>query len=252
MALLELKKISKSFDLNEGFWKGSLRSIFALKDIDLSVEEFQTLGIVGESGSGKTTLAKIMLRLIVPTSGEVYFDPGLLPYFRRDAQIIFQNPYNSLNPKMKIIEAVAEPMLIHRIAARREIPGRVAELLKTCGLEEDSLNRYPHEFSGGQRQRIAIARALASRPKFLILDEPVSSLDLTIQAKLTDLFLELKDRFKLTYVFISHNLALIKKTCDMVAVLRGGLLVEKGEARQVLQDPRHPYTRELVEAAREA
>jgi len=248
--LVELKDIRKYFPIERGAFKQELGLVKALDGVSFNLQEFKSLGVVGESGSGKTTLAKIILKLIPATSGEVAFDEKRITNFRKDVQIIFQNPYNSLNPKMRIIDIVSEPLLIHHIVAAKRRATRAVELLKMAGLDGSSLDRYPKEFSGGQRQRICIARALASEPKLLILDEPISSLDLTIQAKLLDLFAQLKERFKLTYIFISHNLAVIKHIADTVIVMREGKIVEQAQASDLFANPLAPYTRLLLESAR--
>lgn len=178
--ILEVKDIRKYFTVERGMFRKDSGLVKALDGVTFSVPEFQTMGIVGESGSGKTTLAKIILKLIAPTSGELLFNAEKIKNFRKDVQIIFQNPYNSLNSKMRVVEIISEPLVIHRIVDKREIGGKAAELLKMVGLDDTALKRYPREFSGGQRQRICIARALAAEPRFLVLDEPISSLDLTI------------------------------------------------------------------------
>lgn len=247
--ILELRNISKEFLAEKGFL-GKAPKVCALDNVDLRVDELETLGVVGESGSGKTTLAKIILRLILPTSGEIVFNQELIRDFRKDVQIIFQNPYSSLNPKMRIKDALAEPLLIHRVVTRGFLKTKAAELLKLVGLGEDALDRLPIEFSGGQRQRICIARALASGPKFIVLDEPISSLDLTVQAQMLDLFLGLKEKFKLTYIFISHNLAVIKHLADKIIVMQRGRIVEQGKAEYIFTSPAQSYTRMLLEAAR--
>jgi len=250
MSILELKNINKLFEVRHAFSGERLHNVLALQDINLKVEAFKTLGVVGESGSGKTTLAKVMLKLLMPNSGEIVYDTAVIGSLRKDCQIIFQNPYNSLNPKMRIIDAIAEPLVIHRIVKRRKLKDRVVELLDLTGLAQDALYRFPHEFSGGERQRICIARALACEAKFLVLDEPISSLDLTIQARLIDLFLELKERFRLTYVFISHNLAVVKRVADSLVVMRSGSIVEQGACSDIISRPQHSYTQGLIEAAK--
>ena len=248
--ILEVKNITKDFTVERGFFKQETGSLRALDNVSFIVEEFSAQAIVGESGSGKTTLAKIILNLVPATSGEVIFNKNMISNFRKDVQIIFQNPYNSLNPKMRIADILIEPLLIHKIVGREFLRGRAIELLRMVGLEENSLNRVPIEFSGGQRQRICIARALASEPKFVILDEPISSLDLTIQAAMLDLFLELKEKFRLTYIFISHNLAVVKHIADRVAVMQNGQVVEEGTCKEIFSKPLNRYTEILLEAAR--
>ncbi len=248
--ILEAKDISKEFNLEKGLFKSGQGKILVLDKVSFSLEEFTTLGLVGESGSGKTTLAKILLGLIPASSGEIIFNQKFINNFRKDTQIIFQNPYNSLDPKMRIKDALAEPLVIHKICPRESLRSRVIDLLKTVGLDENCLDRYPAQFSGGQRQRICIARAIACEPKLLVLDEPISSLDLTIQVKLLDLFLELKCKFKLTYIFISHNLSVIKYLSDRVIVMRRGQVVESAKAEDLFAKPTDAYTRQLLDAAR--
>ncbi len=248
--ILEVKNISKEFKIEKGMFKAEAGRTLALDKVSFVLDEFTTLGIVGESGSGKTTLAKILLGLVPASSGEIVFNDRFIKDFRKDVQIIFQNPYNSLDPKMRIKDALYEPLAIHNILPRQSFRLKAAELLKTVGLDESALERYPAQFSGGQRQRICIARAIACEPKLLVLDEPISSLDLTIQAKLLDLFSELKSRLNLTYIFISHNLAVIKYLADKVMVMRNGKVVEFASAAQLFNAPSQEYTRELLTAAK--
>jgi ABC-type oligopeptide transport system ATPase subunit len=248
--ILEVKNISKHFILERGIFKQEAGVVTALDNVSFSVDEFTSLGIVGESGSGKTTLAKIILKLIPATSGQVIFDTNKITNFRKDVQIIFQNPYNSLNPKMRIKDIISEPLIIHKIVPAQQIKDRVLELLMMVGIDETALSRFPIEFSGGQRQRICIARALACAPKFIVLDEPISSLDLTIQAQMLDLFLQLKESFNLTYIFISHNLAIIKHIADSIIVMQNGRIVEQGMKNDIFFHPVEPYTKLLLEAAR--
>lgn len=248
--ILEVKNITKQFIIERGIFKKESGCLTALNNISFKLDEFKTLGIVGESGSGKTTLAKIILKLIIPASGEIIYDEKQIINFRKDTQIIFQNPYNSLNPKMRISDIISEPLLIHKIVPRPRVKARVIELLRMVNLDESILRRLPIEFSGGQRQRICIARALASEPKFIVLDEPISSLDLTIQVQMLDLFQELKTKLKLTYIFISHNLAVIKKIADDVIVMKDGIIVEQAECAKLFLNPRDSYTRFLLAAAK--
>lgn len=248
--LLKVQSIHKHFKVERGFFKQETGILKALHDINLEVEEFDTLGLIGESGSGKTTLAKIILNLIPPTSGEIIFNTDKIKNFRKDVQIIFQNPYNSLNPKMRVKDIITEPALIHKLSSRKSLLDKAIILLKMVGLDESALNRFPSEFSGGQRQRICIARALACEPKFLILDEPISSLDLTIQAQMLDLFIRLKEELKLTYIFISHNLAVIKHIADSVIVMKEGRIVEYGSIESIFSQPKNAYTQLLLESAR--
>ncbi|MCK9594224.1 MAG: ATP-binding cassette domain-containing protein [Candidatus Omnitrophica bacterium] len=247
--ILELKNVTKSFPGQQGLISRPGRVFNALDNVSFKVDEFTTLGIVGESGSGKTTLAKIILDLIPLTSGEVIFNRELIGDFRKDVQIIFQNPYNSLDPKMRIKEMLFEPLSIHKIAHGSARLKKAIELLQMVEMDETALNRYPAEFSGGQRQMICIARALASEPRLLVLDEPVSSLDLTIQARILELLARLKQKFRLTYIFISHNLGVVKYMADSVAVMREGKVVELAKAGDIFSSPGQDYTKRLLEAA---
>jgi ABC-type microcin C transport system duplicated ATPase subunit YejF len=248
--ILEARDISKEFKVERGMFKAESGRTLALDKVSFTLEEFITLGIVGESGSGKTTLAKILLGLVPASSGQVDFNDKYIKNFRKDVQIIFQNPYNSLDPKMRIKDALYEPLVIHNICSRQALRDKAGELLKTVGLDQAALERYPAQFSGGQRQRICIARAIACEPRLLVLDEPISSLDLTIQAKLLDLFIELKNKFNLTYIFISHNLSVIRYLSDKVMVMRQGRVVEEGSVGSIFSSPRQDYTRQLLEAAK--
>ncbi len=250
MSILTVDSVTKYFPIERGIFRKETGVVRALEGVSFSVREFETLGIVGESGSGKTTLAKIILKLIRPTGGEVVFDTKKIVHFRKDVQIIFQNPYNSLDPRMRVADIVGEPLLIHGLAQKKHIRARVAQLLQDVEMDETSLDRYPSAFSGGQRQRICIARVLACEPRLIVLDEPISSLDLTIQSKLLELFLTLKEKFKFTYIFISHNLAVIKHISDSLIVMRGGRIEERGKTDDILDNPGSPYTRLLLEAAR--
>jgi ABC-type oligopeptide transport system ATPase subunit len=248
--ILEVKDISKSFAIERGMFKSYSGKLKALNGVGFSLSEFDTLGLVGESGSGKTTLAKIILGLISADSGQVIFNPEIISNFHKDVAIIFQNPYNSLNPKMKVVDIISEPLWIHRIVKRKKIKEEVIRLLELVSLTKDMLTRYPKEFSGGQRQRIAIARALASQPKLLILDEPISSLDLTIQAQMLNLFNELKAKLSLTYIFISHNLTVVKHIADHVIVMKDGAIVENASVSEIFEHPAHPYTQALLSVAK--
>ncbi len=247
--ILEVKNISKNFSVSAN--QASLKkfNVAALDKISFQVDANDSLAIVGESGSGKTTLAKIILKLINASSGEIIYG-NEISNLRKDMQIIFQNPYNSLNPKMRIGDILKEPLIIHKLMDKSAQTKRVYELLKIVGLEENILDRFPAEFSGGQRQRICIARALAVEPKVLILDEPISSLDLTIQAKILDLLKDLKQKFSLTYIFITHNLAVVKYLCNRVLVLKKGQIVEQGLVSEVLTNPTQEYTKNLLQSAK--
>jgi oligopeptide/dipeptide ABC transporter ATP-binding protein len=228
----------------------------AVDDVSFSIQGGETFGLVGESGCGKTTAGRAVLRLIEPDSGEIRFDDiDLLKLSsedlrrrRRDMQIIFQDPYASLNPRMRIRKIVGEPFAIHGMLRGTERDDRVAELLRVVGLDSEAMNRYPHQFSGGQRQRIGIARALALKPKFIVADEPVSALDVSIQAQITDLLSELQLKFGLAYLFISHSIPVVEQLSKRVGVMYLGKLVEVGTAEQICWTPRHPYTQALISA----
>jgi peptide/nickel transport system ATP-binding protein len=227
--------------------------------VSLTIRRGETLGLVGESGSGKSTVARMILRLIEPTSGSIAFDgidllaqnSGRLRALRPRMQIVFQDPYAALNPRMRVRQIVAEPFAIHGGYGREEVRARVEELMVQVGLKPDVLERYPHEFSGGQRQRINIARALALKPEFLVLDEPVSALDVSVGAQVVNLLRELQQTHGLTYLFISHSMPLVRYLCDRVAVMQRGRLVEVGEALQVCEQPREAYTQQLIAATPE-
>jgi ABC-type oligopeptide transport system ATPase subunit len=255
MPLLEVRHLVKHFTRNQGlFSKPS--TVKAVDDVSFAIEEGETFGLVGESGSGKSTTGRCILRLVEPNSGEVVFRGENILAFprermrlaRRDLQIVFQDPYSSLNPRMRVADIVEEPLVIHRLGSREERRARVAELFDLVGLERDHLRRYPHEFSGGQRQRIGIARALALNPALIIADEAVSALDVSIQAQVVRLLLDLQVRLKLTYLFIAHDLRLVEHICSRVAVMYLGRIVELGETRAIFANPTHPYTRALLSA----
>jgi peptide/nickel transport system ATP-binding protein len=263
MALVEVRHLSKTFPLGESVFGGGARGeVRAVDDVSLDIAGGETLGLVGESGSGKSTLGRLILRLIEPTSGSVRFQErdvlaargGELRRLRRDMQIIFQDPFGSLDPRMTVKQAVTEPLLVHRDgngssrAARRQ---QAAELMRAVGLDESALARYPHEFSGGQRQRIGIARALALRPKFIVADEPVSALDVSVGAQIVNLLAQLQRDFGLTYLFISHAMPVVRYLATRIAVMHRGRIVELGETDQITTAPRHEYTRSLLEATPE-
>ena len=255
MPLLEVRHLSKEFSRKKGLF-GKAAALRAVDDVSFSIEKGETFGLVGESGSGKTTTGRCILRLIEPTSGEVLFDGrdvlklsrGDLRRARRDMQIVFQDPYSSLNPRMRVSDIVEEPLIIHELGSKTERRERVRQLFGLVGLNPDHLQRYPHEFSGGQRQRIGLARALALNPSLIIADEPVSALDVSVQAQVVNLLMELQDRLKLTYLFIAHDLRLVEHICSRVAVMFLGRIVEMGETAKLFAAPQHPYTKALLSA----
>ncbi len=234
--------------------------IRAVDDVSLDIHAGETLGLVGESGSGKSTLGRLLLRLIEPTSGSIRFEnrdllaasPREMRHLRRDMQIIFQDPFASLDPRFRVEDIIAEPLLIHeKRISKAAIRLRVVELLRAVGLDESILQRFPHEFSGGQRQRIGIARALALRPKFIVADEPVSALDVSVGAQIVNLLAQLQREFGLTYLFISHSMPVVRYLSTRIAVMYRGKIVEVGETTQITEHPKHPYTRSLLEATPE-
>ena len=256
MSILEVKNVSKHFPIKRGFLRKSTETVQAVRNVSFHIGYGESYGVVGESGSGKTTLARVVLRLIDPTEGDILFedanlaklDPETLRQLRRDMQMIFQDPHSSLNPRKKILQSVGEPLVIHERLGGRILSQRVRELLEVVGLKKEHMYRFPHELSGGQKQRVGIARALALNPKMLILDEPTSALDVSVQA-LTLNFLEtLQEKFSLTYMFISHNLAVIRYVCARVAVMYLGRIVEEGTVDELFDAPAHPYTKSLLSA----
>ena len=255
MPILEVNHLTKQFARKRG-WLTRRAIVHAVDDVSFSIEEGETFGLVGESGSGKTTTGRCILRLIEPTSGEVRFKGEDVLAFsrsrmreaRRDMQIVFQDPYSSLNPRMRVGTIVEEPLVIHRVGSRAEREARIAELFALVGLDPAWRTRYPHEFSGGQRQRIGLARALALNPSFIIADEPVSALDVSVQAQVVNLLLDLQERLKLTYLFIAHDLRLVRHICKRVAVMYRGRIVELASAEDIFTSPRHPYTQALLSA----
>jgi peptide/nickel transport system ATP-binding protein len=256
MNLVEIRDLKKHFPVGDGLFSRNKDAVKAVDGVNLTVEEGETLGIVGESGCGKSTLGRTILRLIEPTSGEVHFagknllalSPRGLREMRRQMQIIFQDPYASLNPRMRVGDIVGEGLEIHKLAKGKAKRQRVIELLHQVGLREDHYPRYPHEFSGGQRQRIGIARALAVSPKFIVADEPVSSLDVSIQAQIINLLQELQEKMHLTYFFISHDLRVVEHISHRVAIMYLGKIVEIAPSEAIYQNPKHPYTRALLSA----
>ena len=255
MPLVEVRHLVKEFSRRHGFLRAPT-VVRAVDDVSFSIEQGEIFGLVGESGSGKTTTGRCLLRLIEPTSGAVVFrgtdvlslSPQALRQARRDMQIVFQDPYSSLNPRMRVGEIVEEPLVIHDLGTPKERRERVAELFSLVGLEPDHMRRYPHAFSGGQRQRIGIARALALHPALIVADEAVSALDVSIQAQIIRLLVELRERLALTYLFIAHDLRLVRDICSSVAVMYRGRIVEMGPTSAVYTSPTHPYTRALLGA----
>ena len=260
MALIEVRNLSKIYSRGEselGGKTGRANEVRAVDDVSLDLHAGETLGLVGESGSGKSTLGRLMLRLIEPTSGSVRFEGrdllaahgNEMRRLRRDMQIIFQDPFASLDPRFRVAEIIAEPLIIHtNRKARGEIRPRVVELLRAVGLDESILQRFPHEFSGGQRQRIGIARALALHPKFIVADEPVSALDVSVGAQIVNLLAQLQRDFGLTYLFISHSMPVVRYLSTRIAVMHSGKIVEVGSTEQITERPAHAYTRSLLEA----
>jgi ABC-type oligopeptide transport system ATPase subunit len=270
MPLLEVRNLTKVFPHGETPFGGKSRGeVRAVDDVSLDIHAGETLGLVGESGSGKSTLGRLILRLIEPTSGTVRFEGrdllaagrGEMRRLRRDLQIIFQDPFASLDPRFRVEDIIAEPLVIHGRSIHRnaggdrrtklDIRGQVGELLRAVGLDESARLRYPHEFSGGQRQRIGIARALALRPKFMVCDEPVSALDVSVGAQIVNLLAQLQRDFGLTYLFISHSMPVVRYLSNRIAVMYRGKIVEVGDTAQITERPAHAYTRSLLEATPE-
>lgn len=257
MALLEVQNLKTWFPVLGGIFRRHVSDVKAVDDVSFAIEEGTTVGLVGESGSGKTTVGRTILKLVPPTSGSVVFDgrsilemaESQFRPLRREMQMIFQDPFGSLNPRMSILSIISEPLQIHfpnlNAAERRE---RVAELLRHVGLEPAMMGRFPHEFSGGQRQRIGIARALAVKPRFIVCDEPVSALDVSVQAQIVNLLQDLQEELGLTYLFIAHDLAVVEHISDHVLVMYRGKIVESASAEAIYQDPQHDYTKRLLAA----
>ena len=260
MPLLEVKNLKKYFPVEKGFWRKTVGYVKAVDKVNLYINEGETLGVVGESGCGKTTLGRCILRAIEPTEGSILFrlngdmiditklDRESLRATRRYTQMIFQDPYSSLDSRMTVLDIVGEPLLVNNLATGRKMEERVKNLVNVVGLNVKHLKRYPHAFSGGQRQRIGIARALASNPKFIVADEPVSALDVSVQAQTLNLLQDLQARFKLTYLFISHDLSVIEHISDRVAVMYVGKVVELAKTEEFFLNPLHPYSEALLSA----
>lgn len=257
--LLQVENLSKNFPVKKGVFGQSTNIIKAVDRVSFEIAEHEHTSIVGESGCGKTTLARMIIRLYPSSSGSIKFDGKdittlkgkNLQFVRRDVQMVFQDPFNSLDPRFTIRNVLKEPVVLggKQFSSKGLVEKRMCELIRAVGLEENMLNRYPHEFSGGERQRIAIARALMINPKLLILDEAVSSLDVIIQKQIINLLKDLQKQFKLTYLFISHNLRIIKTITHHIIVMYRGRIVEKGTSQQIFEQPLHPYTRMLLQAA---
>jgi len=256
-SLVQIRNLSKHFPIRKGFFNKQVGAVKALTSVNLDIIEGETLGLVGESGCGKSTLGRVMLRLMNATTGEVTFagkeimglDAKAMKPLRREMQIVFQNPYASLDPRMTIEQILAEPLVVHGVASGKKLREETEKLIELVGLRKEMLDRYPHEFSGGQRQRIGIARALALKPKLIVADEPVSALDVSVQAQILNLLQDLKKDFSLTYLFIAHNLDVVRYISDRIAVMYLGRIVELGPCDEVYQKPLHPYSRALISAA---
>jgi len=257
--LLEVRGLKKAFLLKSGVFGKSTGLIPAVDGVDLDVSADETLGLVGESGCGKTTLAKLVLMLEKPDAGTIVFEGKDLRKargkdlrkIRKGMQVIFQDPFGSLNPRKRVASIIAEPMIIHTMGSKKDIARRTVDLMEMVGLSEDMLSRYPHEFSGGQRQRICIARALSVNPRLLICDEPVSALDVSIQAQVINLLVDLQEKLRLSYIFISHDLAVVGYLSHRIAVMFRGRIVELSDAHTLFASPQHPYTRCLMESVPE-
>ena len=262
MPLVEVRDLVKTYQADEGVFGKAKREVRAVNGVSLDINAGETLGLVGESGCGKTTLGRMILRLIEPTSGQIRFNnqdvlnasSGTLRRLRRDMQIIFQDPFASLNPRMRIEEIITEPLVIHGENGRSRkshLHDEAVKMILAVGLDEEALRRYPHEFSGGQRQRIGIARALMLRPKFVVCDEPVSALDVSVGAQIVNLLKQLQRDFGLTYLFISHSMPVVRYLSDRIAVMHRGEIVELGASEEITANPKHEYTKTLLAATPE-
>ena len=257
MPLISVKNVHKNFNIKSALFSKEKISIKAVSDVTLDIKQGETLGLVGESGCGKSTLGRLIVRLLKNDSGQIFYrkenitqyEGEQLRKLRRKIQIIFQDPYASLNPRMTIGSIISEPLIIHKLRkTKKDRMDRVKELLEIVGLRLDAINRYPHEFSGGQRQRIGIARVLAVNPEFIVCDEPVSALDVSVQAQVVNLLMDLQDKFKLTYLFIAHDLKVVEHISNRVAVMYLGKIVELADSHDLYKYPQHPYTKALMSA----
>lgn len=259
--LLDVQNLKKYFPIKRGFFSRVVGNVKAVDDVSFQVHAGETLGLVGESGCGKTTTGRVILRALDPSAGNIWFadaemgrvnvaslDKAQLKRMRRNMQMVFQDPYASLNPRMTLLQNVGEPLLVNQVASGKKLEDRVAQLLKVVGLRPEYMNRYPHAFSGGQRQRIGIARALALNPQLVVLDEPVSALDVSVQAQILNLLQELQQQFGLTYIFVAHDLSVVEHISDRVAVMYVGQIVESAKTSELFTHPLHPYTEALLSA----
>lgn len=259
--LLDVQNLKKYFPIKRGFISRVVGNVKAVDDVSFKVHAGETLGLVGESGCGKTTTGRVILRALDPSAGEIWFgdaemgrvnvaalDKAQLKRMRRNMQMVFQDPYSSLNPRMTLLQNVGEPLLVNNMAKGKALEDRVADLLRVVGLRPEYMNRYPHAFSGGQRQRIGIARALALNPQLVVLDEPVSALDVSVQAQILNLLQELQRQFGLTYIFVAHDLSVVEHISDRVAVMYVGQIVESANTAELFTQPLHPYTEALLSA----